>query len=462
MDANLSLTPATPMAVPPSPASQGAGTASHALRGADFANLLGSLLAAPGRQGLAASELAQAGLQSVALGPQMELITAVAPLPGVGSLMAFARTQGLDEASVLALFGDLEKASLTGQATSDLTSADTAASGSALNAGLLAQAQMAWMSAPPVGAQPLSASVSAMAIGDGALAALGESGQASVIDMSWQVKKMPQTGVPGVQASAGATLGAAQFSDAMQDVLRIRLQPQEALTQRLAILAETGQSTVWGAVSGIQANELMVMGPDADTQEWHSLDLGGLDAGATPASLTLGEPARAALSRADPGIQATGSNLAIQLAQRAEHYQQLSDRLGQALAERLQAQIERGEWKMQMRLDPASLGRIDVQLDMHAGGLDAVFQADNTLTRELIAQGVPKLRESLAQSGMAVANVWVNGESNRQSGGNSTPWQNLQGERSPSGREQGDEAPAEIIGGNGRRAGSSGNWDVLA
>ena len=61
---------------------------------------------------------------------------------------------------------------------------------------------------------------------------------------------------------------------------------------------------------------------------------------------------------------------------------------------------------------------------MRAGGLDAVFRTDNPLTRELIAQGLPKLRESLSQSGTAVANVWVNSENQKGSGGNSTPREN--------------------------------------
>jgi flagellar hook-length control protein FliK len=62
-----------------------------------------------------------------------------------------------------------------------------------------------------------------------------------------------------------------------------------------------------------------------------------------------------------------------------------------------------------------------VELDMHAKGLDAVFRSDNPLTRELMAQSMPKLKDSLTQSGMAVASVWVNSDAGRQSGGNPTP-----------------------------------------
>ncbi len=119
---------------------------------------------------------------------------------------------------------------------------------------------------------------------------------------------------------------------------------------------------------------------------------------------------------------------------------------------------------MQMRMDPASLGRIDLELDMRAGGLDAVFRSDNPLTRELIAQGLPKLRDSLSQSGTAVANVWVNGDSARQSGGNPTPQQTPQ-EGPWKQASEGTEAQQAVdpLPLTGIRLGSaSGDWDVLA
>ena len=110
--------------------------------------------------------------------------------------------------------------------------------------------------------------------------------------------------------------------------------------------------------------------------------------------------------------------------QRAAQYQQLADKLGQAVAQRLMGQIERGQWKMEMRMQPESLGHIHIELDMHAGGLNALFSADNNVTRELLAQGSAKLKDTLSQSGMEVASVWVNGDGSRKSGGNSTPGRN--------------------------------------
>jgi flagellar hook-length control protein FliK len=109
--------------------------------------------------------------------------------------------------------------------------------------------------------------------------------------------------------------------------------------------------------------------------------------------------------------------------QRAAQYQEVADRLGEAMARRLMAQIERGQWKMQLRMQPAVLGTINVELDMHAKGLDATFTSDNAVTRELMTQGSARLRDALTQTGTTVASVVVNGDSGRQSGGNSTAGQ---------------------------------------
>jgi flagellar hook-length control protein FliK len=140
-------------------------------------------------------------------------------------------------------------------------------------------------------------------------------------------------------------------------------------------------------------------------------------------------------------------------------YEQLAQRLGRALGERLQAQIERGEWKVHLQMDPAKLGRIEMELDMRAGGLDAMFRSDNQLTRELIAQSLPRLRETLAQSGTAVANVWVQGESQRQSGGNPTPGRQGQSERGGRPSEEGATAAQDLT---ARPRVPSSDWDLMA
>jgi len=152
------------------------------------------------------------------------------------------------------------------------------------------------------------------------------------------------------------------------------------------------------------------------------LDLGPL---ADHASAPAGEPggpsqgAAPAAAAHTPQTSADVARAAIQ--ERAEQTQLLADRMGQALANRLISQIERGQWKLQIRMQPEALGRVEVALDMHAGGLDAVFRTDNALTQDLLGQGAQRLRDALTQSGTTVASVTVHADARGQSGGNSTP-----------------------------------------
>ena len=218
---------------------------------------------------------------------------------------------------------------------------------------------------------------------------------------------------------------------APQDAVRLTLaMPAPEITKRLAQMSGTGKETTWAALlaSGPASKDLPaatdtvtlelpagfdadLLAPTSDTGLSQPSDL----------STQAGAGAPAATSMTAAGAAGGGNAGNAQADHRAQQFQQLADQMGQAAAQRLMAQIERGQWKMQMRMQPASLGNINVELDMHAGGLDALFSTDNAVTRDLMAQGSNKLRDTLTQSGMTVASVSVNGEQSRQSGGNSTP-----------------------------------------
>jgi len=218
-----------------------------------------------------------------------------------------------------------------------------------------------------------------------------------------------------------------------QDAVRLTLaMPAPEITKRLAQMSGTGKEMVWAALlaSGPAAKDLPaatdtvtldlpagfeadLLAPTSDTGLSQPSDLSTQAGAAAPAS--------AAMNTAGAASGGNAGNAQSQAEHRAQQFQQVADQMGQAAAQRLMAQIERGQWKMQMRMQPASLGNIDVELDMHAGGLDALFSTDNAVTRDLMAQGSQKLRDTLTQSGMTVASVSVNGDQRRQSGGNSTP-----------------------------------------
>jgi hypothetical protein len=536
-----SLSLVTPASVNPVAAPDAAGTvAPAALRGADFANLLGHLMGPAGRQDLA-------GLQALPIGPQMEVITVAEPLPDAASLSAFARGQGLDESMVRALFGGADSVALVTSPTpagAGLLQAALLAEGAAakagetgeggaggegaagvsaamlpaalaLQAGLLAgqadsaslikepppppdvselarqQAQAASAVFPTllgrgvmVGGTDLSGRPSGPAALAGAMgvAALPADGAPETLDgvdlgrishLSWQLRTgaapapavsavQPSAWVPAADLTAGASLaaqGAAGAPDeGLPQALRLQLAPSEFITQRLAAMAGTGQQSTWAAVAGhsVAAETLKL---DVQTLQWPALAEPLADATPGEAGAGLGQVSGEPLR---PHSAATGpANVwSSSASQRMEQYEELAQRLGEALGQRLQSQLERGQWKVQMRLDPAQLGRIDLDLDMNAGGLEAVFRSDNQATRDLIAQSLPKLRDSLAQAGTAVANVWVQGDSSRQSGGNPTP------ERAPEmhqdrSRDTDSEEPAAAAASPRPRRGTSA-WDVLA
>jgi flagellar hook-length control protein FliK len=214
--------------------------------------------------------------------------------------------------------------------------------------------------------------------------------------------------------------------------MRMRMVPTwENMTRQLAQLNGTQQAAAWGQLTSNILNSKVQGGECEEVL----LDLGANDPSILSAldalqdqsdnGLMSLDSARNTASTGALGAAATSAALANPgMTDRAAQIQDLADKLGKAMGERLQEQLEKGEWKLQLKLNPAHLGKIDVELDMSAAGLDAVFKTDNQLTRELIAQGMNKLKDSLAQSGMTVANVWVNSENQKGSGGNSTPREN--------------------------------------
>ena len=484
MDANLTSLTLTAPSASTGLSAAASSTPATSLQGADFANLLGSLLAQPGRQDLAADGLAQAGLLAVPLSSQLELITPSTPVPDTGSLVAFARTQGLDETTLAALFGDTAvqaspPAELSALNTLLVPAAPHAnpllATGSQLGVGLSASNLMPGSTLNPLASPAmLTALAGTNPNPDAEAATLTVKG---LSELSWQISKPLGQ---GLAAPVAQTASATDINATDPDALRLQLMlPREAitaLTRRLATMSGTGQAAAWG---GLTANALASATTGAvqsrlDLSEFFKADGTLVAADAEVLDAVPGERAPASLAPVAEGARSTSSPLsqsgtaspvASQAGQRLEHYQQLADRLGQALAQRLQSQIERGEWKVQMRMDPVSLGRIDMELDMRAGGLDAVFRTDNPLTRELIAQGLPKLRESLSQSGTAVANVWVNGDSARQSGGNPTPHQNptkAQAQQGDEDQGQGAQAVQLLPSAGGLQGSAGSDWDMLA
>ena len=145
-------------------------------------------------------------------------------------------------------------------------------------------------------------------------------------------------------------------------------------------------------------------------------------------------------------------------AQRSENIQNLAEKMGQAVGQRILSEIEKGQWHLKISLRPATLGHIEVEMRMRSGEMDAVFTAQNAVTRELLQDGMSKLKDTLSQVGMDVASVLVGDGQTQKRGGESTPGQtgkstNADADDSKATASQSVSAPRMKMGEDG--------WDVL-
>lgn len=502
------------------------------MSGQEFAGLMRDLMVNVGRQEIAAlgadtaPSLATSGLQTMSLGSQISLITPVSPQPNEGSLAEFARSQGLGESAVKALFGELmtntsginieEVRELTDFSNktwlnsspvashlmpkvsqhieSPAATSDSKFSLTDLNNLLLVNQASGSVQVLPV-TQTLAAlrpttdvfSVSVGSLNTNAHLNLPTPAATPGLMNPIQLDQTSQatvllgaalTTTSSLNQASFKNLGFAPTDSSIQeasespvemgplDAMRMRMVPAwETMTRQLAKLNGHETPTKWAnlATGTFKTDNMANAFPQA------ILDLGDTDIGfdlhsdinlqlSSPVSVqsAISEPLRSVQSLIGP----TSSNAPAlaNLEDRSGQIQQLADKLGQALSERLIQQIEKGQWRMHLKLNPGHLGSIEVELDMHNGGLDAIFKTDNSLTRELVAQGMPKLREGLAQSGMAVANVWVNSDSQREPGGNSTPRQNNFNESNV--RAETPETPS--MASSHKELRSADGWDTLA
>jgi flagellar hook-length control protein FliK len=98
----------------------------------------------------------------------------------------------------------------------------------------------------------------------------------------------------------------------------------------------------------------------------------------------------------------------------SEVYDQLSDKLATEMAARMHKQLSDGEWKMKFGLRPANLGGVEIQLEMKDGKLDAVFRADNPLTRDLLQNSSQRLRDALENFGIHAGQVQIGNQAHQQ------------------------------------------------
>ena len=142
---------------------------------------------------------------------------------------------------------------------------------------------------------------------------------------------------------------------------------------------------------------------------------------------------------------------------KAEERAALSLRIGEMLAQRMVAQAQRGQWQLRFALNPQNLGRVEIDMQMRGGELEATFAALNPATRELLQEALPRLREMLQQSGMDVASLNIGSGGASKNGGQPTPQAMASG---PNGSPaSGAEGQPDVPTPQGRTPGADG-WDI--
>ena len=474
----------------------------------EFSNLFGAMMEGMPGQNLAAPAVdtgqratPATGLASEILGPSVHIITSTEPAISDDSLMAFARSQGLDEDALAMIFGRRGAPELqtlgSAMPTMDPSMAGSGASPSAND--LLAAAVFSGKQA----ASALNAAMPAIdpAKDNALLAAQAAAMEGESIDLgpdarlSWRIgeanalgasNQAPAAGplssglfglngirampAPGEMAKLAAaeqavhpeasnqSLAASLILGAAEASQFARRQQMKQVSQRSERFGEmlTNSNPTTGTAQSAQSS------PSEVISEVLMLDTGLNDNELQQLMQQRQPEGRQPTGNPQPNPSAAEQAARSDLDMRAEQYDKLSQRLAEALGQRLSAQIARGDWKVEMALRPKDLGNIDIQLHMNRGELQASFSASQMATRDLIAEGLPKLREVLAQLGMEVASVDVNVRQESQHGGNPTPGKQSSGVAGVGSRRSVAESPAPSTLPPARSTtGSSDGLDVL-
>ena len=86
----------------------------------------------------------------------------------------------------------------------------------------------------------------------------------------------------------------------------------------------------------------------------------------------------------------------------------LSERFSQVLTERLVQNVKSGNYNLRFNVHPRELGAVDIAMEVRDGRLDAQISSTNPITRDLLSESLPRLRDALQAGGLQLSNLEVN------------------------------------------------------
>ena len=374
----------------------------------------------------------QAGvLTTIALSDKLQIITAAQTQPSEKSVADFALAMGLDPGQVKELFG------------SSSASAASAANAT-MKPGLSTKDMLG------LNTMPAYTAANAFAGGPDSASAVTQALVLNTPVSSADFQALQQT-APATETKPGA--------DMLAKLDNLQIQLGTAQAQQIAVAPPPSTLSVLSMMDAqLRAEDIESLKNEFDAlQLAPSSDISNLNLpGSTSA---LGQRSGHNLSTPAATVFANNPDM-------AQTYENLSQKLTTELAARMHEKLNAGEWKMKFALKPASLGLVDVQLEMRDGKLTAQFHSDTALTQDLIQNGSQRLKDALADLGLNNASVLV-GQGQSQSAGQS-------GQGSPQGqtglpakREENrakltDQPGPKIAEGSGPRRGKRSQFDSYA
>ena len=174
----------------------------------------------------------------------------------------------------------------------------------------------------------------------------------------------------------------------------VEIVASQAAIQQLTNTASQQEGVTEPVYDVFESINLSRSSGDSETSSQNQRDPGSLFAASARA------PTETAMTQSE--LKDFRSFLADHL-RRAETIQQLTDRLGVFVAKQVTAQMSQGRWSIDLTLHPAELGSIKVDMEMTERGLEATFRASQGVTRDLLMESMPRLKQWFEEGGINVA-----------------------------------------------------------
>ena len=341
---------------------------------------------------LPSSDASGTRLHTVELSPHVRIITDPRKAPSPESLTAFAKSMGLDEAAIQKLMGPTSGVDPV-PATSTPTASPESSGSLTLNNGLSNPAGLTGDELAPPHAPILSFATPTLNGTSDAVTQAAKAGPTLQPTLGDALQALAPADLANIQQMEINVLPASVSVTSLHG-----LSGKTTSLSTAAVLSMLGGGLSEDDINHLVANfEPGTAGGESATSQGQSQSDSG--AGSFGQSLP-----RQALATSPSAASNTQNAAQVKM---SEVYDQLSDKMATEMAARMHKQLSDGEWKMKFGLRPAHLGGVEIQLEMKDGKLNAMIQADNPLTRDLLQNSSQRLRDALENFGIQAGQVQI-------------------------------------------------------